>query len=86
MSERSVTRRLRILVLTLLEDSADPHAGIDDRAFLPDMLDSAALTRLIAMIEREWSFTIDDEELDLAHFENIHQLSGFIQRKLASPR
>ena len=83
MFDRSVNRRVRRLIRGLLRDSGIPSAVIDDRTFLPDVLDSAALTRLVTLIEREFTVRFDDDELDLAHFENIDRLGGFVKRKLS---
>jgi acyl carrier protein len=52
--------------------------------FLPEILDSIALTAMIARIEEEWNIEIADEEIEPAVFENLDTLTTFVDKKLNS--
>jgi acyl carrier protein len=46
-------------------------------------LDSIEMLRLIGAIEEAFQLTIDDDELDAAHFKTIGSLVSFIQERLS---
>lgn len=52
--------------------------------FLPNVLDSIGLTALVTLIEEEWDFMFDDEELEPELFESLSVLAGAVGKKLAS--
>jgi acyl carrier protein len=49
---------------------------------LPEF-DSMAVVSVITMLEEEFGFTIDDDELHAEVFQTVGTLSAFVQRKLA---
>jgi acyl carrier protein len=82
--EDAIVLRLRALVdETLISTDQEPPEGpLQMDAFLPEILDSIALTALIARIEEEWDLEIEDEEIEPAIFENLEVLATFIKGKL----
>jgi len=49
---------------------------------LPE-LDSMAVLTVIAALEDNFGFTIQDDEVTTANFETVGSLTDFVQRKLA---
>ncbi|MCP5045835.1 MAG: acyl carrier protein [bacterium] len=45
-------------------------------------LDSIAIVDLIVLIEKEFSITIEDEELGAGLFKSLHSLSDFVRKKI----
>ena len=47
-------------------------------------LDSMAVVQLIAAMEEQFGFTVDDDEIDAATFASVGSLTAFVERKLTA--
>lgn len=47
-------------------------------------LDSMAVVQLIAALEEQFGFTIDDDEIDASTFATVGSLATFVQQKLTA--
>lgn len=47
-------------------------------------LDSMAVVQLIATLEEQFGFAIDDDEIDASTFATVGTLAAFVQRKLTA--
>ena len=55
----------------------------DDTSFLDEgILDSTAALELVAFIEKEFSITIDDEEVVPENLDSIQNIVNFLKKKL----
>ena len=55
----------------------------DDTSFLDEgILDSTAALELVAFIEKEFSITIDDEEVVPENLDSIINIANFLKKKL----
>jgi acyl carrier protein len=41
------------------------------------------LLQLIAFLEREYGFTVEDNDLDVKNFQNVRAMASFVRRKIA---
>lgn len=46
-------------------------------------LDSMAVVQLIAAMEEQFGFTVDDDEIDASTFATVGSLATFVEQKLA---
>ena len=57
----------------------------DDTSFLDEgIMDSTAALELVDFIEKEFSITVDDEEVIPDNLDSINNVVNFIERKLNS--
>lgn len=83
MDDTAIKSRLRSLIGDLLHDVADfPDVQLEDRTFLPDVLDSEAMASLVVLIEDEWGFAIADEDIELRMFADLVALTNFVSQRL----
>lgn len=47
-------------------------------------LDSMAVVQLLAALEEQFGFSIDDDEIDASTFATVGSLAAFVQRKLTA--
>ncbi|WP_377702782.1 acyl carrier protein [Pseudoduganella sp. UC29_71] len=47
-------------------------------------LDSMAVVQLIAAMEEQFGFSVDDDEIDAATFASVGSLAAFVTRKLTA--
>jgi len=47
-------------------------------------LDSMAVVQLIAAMEEQFGFSVDDDEIDAATFASVGSLTAFVERKLTA--
>ncbi|CAN7660092.1 phosphopantetheine-binding protein [Pseudoduganella sp. LjRoot289] len=47
-------------------------------------LDSMAVVQLIAAMEEQFGFSVDDDEIDAATFASVGSLTAFVQYKLTA--
>jgi acyl carrier protein len=83
-----VTTRLYELTKQAAEltDAPAIEGPLDPDLFLPDVLDSIALTTLLTLIEDEWDVAFDDEELEPEMFESLATLSRAVAEKIRRRR
>lgn len=82
MDDEQIKRQLRAFVAEL--SGEEIVSDLDDRTFLPDLLDSEGLTSLILMIEEEWGFALDDDQIELEIFQDVRSLASFVSLQLES--
>jgi acyl carrier protein len=82
MTEEEIEKRLRVLIdeALLITDNEPLEKDLDD-FLLPEVLDSVGMAALITLVEEEWSFEIEDEEIDADTLETMEGLAMFIRRK-----
>ncbi|MYN10078.1 acyl carrier protein [Pseudoduganella aquatica] len=77
-------------VKTILADVLGLGAGADalteQSALLGAIpeLDSMAVVQLIAAMEEQFGFSVDDDEIDAATFASVGSLTAFVARKLTA--
>jgi acyl carrier protein len=63
------------------------YNDIDENASLYEDglgLDSIAIVELIVLIEKDFSISIEDEELNVDLFKSLNTLAGFVRQKLSN--
>ena len=55
----------------------------DTDIFASGYINSLMAMQLVMFVEKEFHFTIDDEDLDLKNFNSINAISGLIKRRTA---
>ena len=80
-----VEPRLRRLIDDALKSSGrEPlEQDIGPQELLLGLLDSLTLATLIVLIEEEWDFAIEDEEVAPELFESIGALTRFVESRAA---
>ena len=86
MTTQDIELRLRGLIDEALAASErDPlEESLGANEFLPDLLDSVTLATLIVLIEEEWDFVIEDEEVEPELFESVGSLAAFVEARTTS--
>ena len=54
----------------------------DDDIFALGFINSLAALQLVNFLEKEFSITIEDEDLDLNNFRTLNSMDGLLERKL----
>ena len=83
MSE-SIMNQLKEIIVNKLDINVD-YEDIDENASLYEDglgLDSIAIVDLIVSIEKKFSITIDDDELNADMFKSLNTLVDFIRTKI----
>ncbi|MEM8534766.1 MAG: acyl carrier protein [Chloroflexota bacterium] len=57
----------------------------DDNIFSKGYVNSLFAMQLVMFVETEFSFTVDDEDLDIANFQSINAITELVQRKQGIP-
>lgn len=57
----------------------------DDDIFELGFVSSMFAMQLVAFVEHEFAITVENEDLEPAHFGSIASLRAFVERKLAVP-
>ena len=55
----------------------------DEDIFALGFVNSLLAMQLVSFIEKEFSVTIEDEDLDLNNFRTVQAMSALVERKLA---
>jgi acyl carrier protein len=56
---------------------------LDQNIFEQRLVSSMFLLQLIAFLEREYGFTVEDNDLDVKNFQNVRAMASFVRRKIA---
>lgn len=54
----------------------------DQDLFSAGLLNSLFAMQMVLFIEKEYAIKVENEDLDLANFNSLNNLAGFIDRKL----
>ncbi|MDM8548451.1 acyl carrier protein [Desulfobacterales bacterium HSG2] len=55
----------------------------EDELFTSRLVNSMFAMQLVLFIEKEFSFKVENEDLDLKNFNSINAISAFVERKAA---
>lgn len=75
--ERTAAYLSRFLPVTDLKD--------DDDLFALGFVSSVFAMQLVSFVEHEFGITVEDEDLELDHFQSIAAIDAFVARKLSAP-
>ncbi|KQW90175.1 acyl carrier protein [Massilia sp. Root418] len=70
-----------VLSLGAAADALTPQSAL--LGAIPE-LDSMAVVQLIAAMEEQFGFSVDDDEIDAATFASVGSLTAFVERKLTA--
>ncbi len=77
---------IRAKVRNFLGQYFKEHNFADDEdIFASGYSNSLFVMQLIAMVEKDFSITLDDEDLDFENFRSIDAIAQFVDGKLAVP-
>ena len=62
----------------------NPELGDADDLFAMGFVSSLIALQLVNFLQKEFSITIEDEELDFENFRTINNMDALLQRKLTS--
>lgn len=74
-------RQAKIIELIRIVSKKDITPGADESLFESGMLDSFALTDLVAAIEKEFGLTIPDSDLSPRKFETLERIEGYLDSR-----
>ena len=57
----------------------------DDDIFAMGFVNSLLALQLVNFLQKEFSITIEDEDLDFENFRTINNMDALLERKLAAP-
>jgi len=80
----SVLNEIRNILAEVLQ-LADQGASLDENSALLGALpefDSMAVVLVIAALEEQFDFDVDDDEIDAEVFESVGSLIAFVEQKL----
>ena len=84
MDNSELRNRIRSLICDNVAPEIDYAEVSDDAGLISDLnLDSLQILGLITELEREFEFTLDDEDLDLQALASVSTVAGFVEKKLA---
>lgn len=61
---------------------ADVNFGFEDDIFKLGLVNSLFALELVVFLEKTFSITIDNEDLDLTNFSSVSNIGSFIERKI----
>jgi acyl carrier protein len=71
------------VVKNLLFGQEDAQLTDDDSLMEKGIIDSTGIVELVGLLEQQYDIKIDDEELLPKNLDSIHNLSRFVESKLA---
>ena len=57
----------------------------DDDIFAMGFVNSLLALQLVNFLQKEFSITVEDEDLDFENFRTINNMDALLERKLAAP-
>jgi acyl carrier protein len=60
---------------------ATKNVGNEEPLLKNGLIDSLGILEVVTFLEKEFGFTVTDEELLPENFESVHSLSNFVQQK-----
>ena len=80
----SLEATLRGFILNNFLFGQNGHVLQDDDSLLEQgIIDSTGVLELVSFLERDYSLTIEDEELIPENLDSVANLASFVRRKLA---
>jgi len=74
-------RQAKIIELIRIVSKKDITPGADESLFESGLLDSFALTDLVAAIEKEFGLTIPDSDLSPRKFETLERIEAYLDSR-----
>ena len=71
----------RIRWFLIQQFPATTNVGNEEPLLKNGLIDSLGILEVVTFLERQFGFTVTDEELLPENFESIHSLSNFVQLK-----
>ncbi len=71
----------RIRWFLIQQFPATRNVGNEEPLLKNGLIDSLGILEVVTFLERQFGFTVTDEELLPENFESIHSLSNFVQLK-----
>jgi acyl carrier protein len=65
---------------------ATKNVGREEPLLKNGLIDSLGILEVVTFLEKEFGFTVTDEELLPENFDSIHSLSNFVQHKMNGGR
>lgn len=62
----------------------DVNLGLDDDIFEQGLVNSMFALQLVMYLEKEFAIKVENDDLQLTHFNTINNIEQFIQRKHAA--
>ena len=53
----------------------------DDDIFASGFVNSMMAMQLVMFVEKEFSFTVEDEDLDMSNFRSVNAIASLVERK-----
>ncbi len=81
----SVEQTVRTYIAENILFSGHTYPYSDDTSFLSEgVLDSMNVLQLVTYVEKQFSLTIEDEEIVPDNFDSVTRLAGYIRNKMQS--
>jgi acyl carrier protein len=71
----------RIRGFLIQQFPATRNVGNEEPLLKNGLIDSLGILEVVTFLERQFGFTVTDEELLPENFESVHSLSNFVQLK-----
>jgi len=68
----------------LLRQFRHQELGDDDDFFSKGFVNSLFAMQLVSFVEKEFCFTVEDEDLDLTNFNTVNAIAALVERKTAA--
>ena len=82
MQADRVAEQVRSFILEHFSLASKRGIRNEDHLLGSGLVDSLGILDLVAFIEREFQFTVNDEDLVPEHFKSIQTVAAFVQGKL----
>ena len=81
MSDETNKAKIKVFI-----SSAIPNYDlqVDDDIFALGFVNSLFAMQLVMFVEKEFSFTVEDEDLDLENFKSVNAIAQLVERKTDS--
>ncbi len=70
---------IRSFILDFIQDQ---NLSDDANIFALGYVNSMFAMQLVLFVEKEFGITVDNEDLDLAHFSSVNAIAGLVERKM----
>ncbi len=77
-----VEARVRAWILDNFPLARERNTGPNDPLLDSGIIDSLGTLELVAFLEREFGFIVEDEDMVADHFETIASITAFVKSKL----
>jgi len=82
MSDADISDRLRAFIRRFVR--RDSTFADDQNLFKSGFVNSLFVMQLVLFVESTFSITVEQEDMDIAHFSSVNSLSRFVRHKRAA--